>query len=266
MRIYRCPLSRTDRFEPEVIKFAESISRDLIESCKAPQRIASEVASDVSATSSVIKTRYQTNLRKRPLEDDTVERARVVKRSKIDTTGSTPRTSHKPRLKSQICISQSPSEKRAHSWRDDSSPCHRTANTVALNLESEIDANVVNTVLLQAGTAEHMAFWECIDSLKQSGRTPLSLRVEDVLRAPEIRSTLFRRGSEYMGKPFHVNRKDPNSMSSTMEKPALVAATVDRGQERGKEHPRSKPAALWLDLRTVVKRRGIRSKHLRFEV
>ena len=248
MRIYSCPFFRTDRFEPAVIKFTESISRDLIESYKVPWRVASEVAGDVAAISPVIKSQYKTNLRKRLLEDDTVERTRVVKRSRIYSIGSTPRT----------CISQSPSAKRAYSWSYDSSPCHRI---VIPDLESESDANVVNTALLQAGITEHMAFWECIDNLAQSGRKPLSLRVEDVLRAPEIPSTLFCRGGGYMGKPFHVNRKYPNSISSTKEKPTLIAATA----ERGKEHPRSKPATPWLDLRTVVKRRCVRSKHLRFE-
>jgi hypothetical protein len=259
MRIYRCPFSRTDRFEPGVIKFTESISRDLIESYKVPRRMASEVACDVSAKSPAIKSQYKTSIRKRLLDDDTVERTRVVKRSRVYSTGSTPRTPYKPRQKSQICISQSPSAERAYSGGDGSSPCHRIANTVVPDLESEIDANVVNTALLQTGITEHMAFWECIDNLTQPGRTPLSLRVEDVLRAPEIRSTLFRRGGEYMGKPFHVNRKDPNSTSPTMEK------TVERGQGREKEHPRSKPATPWLDLRTVVKRRCVRFKHLRFE-
>lgn len=265
MRIYRCPFSRTDRFEPGVIKFIEGISRNLIESYKVPRPMASEVACDASTKAPAIKSQYKTNLRKRLLEDDTVERTRVVKRSKIYSAGSTPRTSYKPCLKSQICISRSPSAERAYSWGDGLSSCDRIANTIVPDLESEIDADVVNAALLQTGITEHIAFWECIDSLTQPGRTPLSLRVEDVLQAPEIRSTLFRRGGEYMGKPFHVNRNDPNSTSSTMERPALIPATVERGQGRGKEHPRSKPATPWLDLRTVVKRRCVRSKYLRFE-
>ena len=246
---------RTDRFDPGVIEFTESMSQDLIELYKVPRRMVSEVAGDVSA--SINKTR------KRLLEDDTVERTRIVKRSKICSTGNTPRTPYMPRKKSKICTAPSPSAERAYSCDDGSSPCHRIATQ---DIESEIDSNFVDTALLRAGIEEHTTFWECISSLTQSGRTPLSLRIEDVLRAPEIGSTLFLPGGEYMGKPFHVNRKDPNSIPSTIvEKRAFIPETAERGQGRRKEHSRLKPATRWLDLRTVVKRHCPRSKRLRLE-
>ena len=171
----------------------------------------------------------------------------------------------KPCLKSSLPISRSPSEAKRC---DSSSPYHLgIANAINPDQESEMDANVVTSALLQIGISEHMAFWESVCSPKKPGRT-LNLQIEDVLRAPEIRSTLFRRGDEYMGKPFHVNRKGPSSKPATSacKSTSSVPVTPERCQTRGKRRPQSKAATPWLDLRKVVTRHPLRPKRLRFEV
>ncbi|KAF8332486.1 hypothetical protein F5887DRAFT_45434 [Amanita rubescens] len=94
------------RFESEVIESTQRISQEFIESYKVPGR----PGSDVSETSANNSSRHKTNLRKRPLLDDTVERARVVKRSRIFTGGDTPVTPLKPCLKSSLLIPRSPED------------------------------------------------------------------------------------------------------------------------------------------------------------
>ena len=253
---------RTGRFESAVIESTRSISQDFLESYKVTGR----PISDASGTSANNNSRHKTNLRKRPLLDDSVERARVVKRSRIFTTRDSPVTPLKPCLKRSLPVSRSPEDEVAKRC-DSSSPCCGIANAVHPDQESEMDANVVTSALLQVGISEHMAFWESVCSPKKPGRT-LNLRIEDVLRAPEIRSTLFRRGDKYMGKPFYVNRKDQSSKPATSggKSTSSVPVTPEHCQTRGKRRPHSKAATPWLDLRKIVTRRPPRLKRLRFEV
>ncbi|KAK2467371.1 hypothetical protein APHAL10511_000606 [Amanita phalloides] len=242
------PFTLDGRFEPGIVESAEKVSQELIETYKTPKSGASGRTEKATKEPANGEPGNKTQSRKRPLEEDTVERCRVVKRSRIRFADTSPRTPAK-RLESPL------SDCRV---RDSSSPCLGAANAAMARTHtlSKGKGTRKDDSVLPARTSisEHAAFWQDLIHRQEQPGGLLNLQVEDVLRAPAIESALFCSGGAYLGQPFHVKTGNGKSMSpmATGDSSASTLLTSNAKSSR-QGQTLSRPTVPWIDLRMVAK-------------
>ena len=138
--------------------------------------------------------------RKRAFVEDSFERPRMVKRARIYAPEDPPTTPSEARSESAIPVCKS-SSVEGFVVRSPS-PQHILRQTPQGETHSKLPGEII--------VNDHLTYWDGLFASKETDGV-LTLRVENILRAPRVQGSLFCGRKEFMGKAFHatVNHQVP---------------------------------------------------------
>ncbi|KAM6497363.1 hypothetical protein JOM56_007836 [Amanita muscaria] len=193
------------RFDFQAIEAASVLARELVKVHTKPPSPPVPLRDNVVDVAGTLakKRASEKNSRKRALEADAFERPRLIKRARIYAPERPLRTPLKSSTSKRFLS-------RCTSSPIDGAPCSLSPveglQVVDRSFQREDDTTPLFAILPQPNILELQTYWEGqLDEQSRTGSV-LSLRIEDILRAPGSHASLFRIGGECLGKQFRVIR------------------------------------------------------------